>query len=96
MYSILIVEDEIRIAETVKEYLERDGHSVRHVTTVADAISGVNAETALVMLALKLPDGHGEDVCKRVVDLYTTHVIMLTSQRSETSMIKGFGNRAEE
>ena len=96
MYKILIVEDEVKIAETVKEYLERDGHDVRHVTTVADALSVVNAETDLVILDLMLPDGQGEDVCKRVVDLYNTPVIMLTSKRSEQSRINGFAHGADD
>ena len=96
MYSILIVEDEIRIAETVKEYLERDGHSVRHVTTVSDALNTVNAQTDLIILDLMLPDGRGEDVCERVVGLYNTPVIMLTSKRSEQSRINGFAHGADD
>lgn len=96
MYKILIVEDEVKIAETVKEYLERDGHDVRHVTTVADALNAVNAETDLIILDLMLPDGQGEDVCERVVGLYSTPVIMLTSKRSEQSRINGFAHGADD
>jgi len=96
MYQILIVEDEIKIAETVKEYLERDGHNVRHVTTVADALRIVNAETDLVILDLMLPDGQGEDVCERIVSIYNTPVIMLTSKRSEPSRINGFARGADD
>ena len=96
MYEILIVEDEVKIAETVKEYLERDGHAVRHVTTVADALSAVSAQTDLLILDLMLPDGQGEDVCERVVSLYNTPVIMLTSKRSEQSRINGFAYGADD
>jgi two-component system OmpR family response regulator len=96
MYRILIVEDEVKIAETVKEYLERDGHHVRHVTTVADALSCVTAETDLIILDLLLPDGHGEDICERVVKLYDTPVIMLTSKSSEQSRIGGFARGADD
>ncbi len=96
MYKILIVEDEAKIAETVKEYLERDGHAVRHVTTVADALRFVDAETDLLILDLMLPDGQGEDVCGRVVGLYNTPVIMLTSKRSEQSRINGFAHGADD
>lgn len=96
MYKILVVEDEVKIAETVREYLERDGHEVRHVTTVADALSVADAETDLIILDLMLPDGQGEDVCKRVIDLYNTPVIMLTSKRSEQSRINGFAYGADD
>ena len=96
MYQILIVEDEVKIAETVKEYLERDGHYVRHVTTATDALNCVTAETDLIILDLMLPDGQGEDVCERVVNLYNTPVIMLTSKRSEQSRINGFAHGADD
>jgi DNA-binding response OmpR family regulator len=96
MYQILIVEDEVKIAETVKEYLERDGHQVRHVTTVADALDRINADIDLIILDLMLPDGQGEDICKRVVSLYNTPVIMLTSKRSEQSRINGFAYGADD
>jgi len=96
MYQILIVEDEIKIAETVKEYLERDGYRVRHATTIAAALKLVNAETDLMILDLMLPDGDGESVCERVVNLYNTPVIMLTSKRSEQSKINGFAHGADD
>ena len=96
MHQILVVEDEMKIAETVKEYLERDGHYVRHVTTVAGALSCVSAETDLIILDLMLPDGQGEDVCERVVSLYNTPVIMLTAKRSEQSKIRGFTHGADD
>ena len=96
MYEILIVEDEVKIAETVREYLERDGHAVRHVTTVAEALRAVNAQTDLIILDLMLPDGQGEDVCERVVGLYNTPVIMLTAKRSEQARINGFAHGADD
>ncbi len=96
MYTILIVEDEIKIAETVMQYLRLDGHTVRHVATAADALRCITAETDLVVLDLMLPDGQGEDVCKRVNELYNTPVIMLTSKRSEQSRINGFACGADD
>jgi two-component system OmpR family response regulator len=96
MYNILIVEDEIKIAETVREYLQRSGYKVQHVTTIADALRLVSAETDLLVLDLMLPDGQGEDLCERVVSLYNTPVIMLTSKRSEQSRIHGFSCGADD
>ena len=96
MYQILIVEDEVKIAETVKEYLERDGHHVQHVTTVADALRLINAETDLIVLDLMLPDGKGERLCEWVTSLFDTPVIMLTSKRSEDSRITGFACGADD
>ena len=95
MYKILIVEDEVKIAETVKEYLERDGHDVRHVTTVADALNAVNAETDLIILDLMLPNGQVEDVCERVFGLYSIPVILLPSKRRDQSHTHGSPHTAD-
>lgn len=96
MYNILIVEDEVKIAETVMEYLKRDGHKVQHVTTFAAALESICAETDLIVLDLMLPDGQGEDLCERAVALYNTPIIMLTSKRSEQSRIHGFACGADD
>ncbi len=96
MYNILIVEDEIKIAETVAEYLKREGYSVRHAATVADADEMVNAGTDLIILDLMLPDGDGEDFCEFVTANFNTPVIMLTSKKSEESRINGFSCGADD
>lgn len=96
MFNILVVEDEMKIAETVMEYLRREGYAVQHAATVAGAMSLVSASTDLVVLDLMLPDGNGEDFCAHVVGLYNVPVIMLTSKRSEQSRINGFASGADD
>ena len=96
MYTILIVEDEVKIAETVMEYLKLDGHAVQHVTTIAAALESLSAETDLIILDLMLPDGQGESLCERAVALYNVPIIMLTSKRSEQSRIHGFACGADD
>lgn len=96
MYNILIVEDEVKIAETVMEYLSREGYAVTHAATIAEAMKLVSAYTDLIVLDLMLPDGQGEELCAHVVDLYNTPVIMLTSKRSEQSRINGFASGADD
>ena len=96
MYNILIVEDEVKIAETVMEYLKRDGHKLQHVTTAAAAMAAIDARTDLIIFDLMLPDGQGEHICEWVVSRYDTPVIMLTSKRSEQSRINGFALGADD
>ena len=96
MYNILIVEDEVKIAETVMEYLKRDGHKLQHVTTAAAAMAAIDARTDLIILDLMLPDGQGEHICEWVVSRYDTPVIMLTSKRSEESRITRFAVCADD
>ncbi len=96
MHKVLIVEDEIKIAETVMEYLRREGFEVSHAADIAQAMSLVGVDIDLIVLDLMLPDGRGEDLCEHVVRLYNTPVIMLTSKRSEQSRINGFASGADD
>ncbi|GAB1536736.1 response regulator transcription factor [Geovibrio sp. ADMFC3] len=96
MYHILIVEDEVKIAETVMEYLKRDGYTVTHVTTVTEAMESVSDRVDLIILDLMLPDGNGEDFCEYVVANFSAPVIMLTSKKTEQSRINGFSCGADD
>lgn len=96
MYNILVVEDELKIAQTVMDYLRREGYAVLHAATIAEALKLVSSDIDLIVLDLMLPDGQGEDLCAHVVGLYSTPVIMLTSKRSEQSRINGFASGADD
>lgn len=96
MYNILVVEDELKIAQTVMDYLRREGYAVLHAATIAEALKLVSSDIDLIVLDLMLPDGQGEDLCAHVVGLYNTPVIMLTSKRSEQSRINGFASGADD
>lgn len=90
------MEDEIKIAETVIEYLKRDGYSVTHSLNLADAMKAVPGGIDLIILDLMLPDGNGEDFCEYVTANYTIPIIMLTSKKSEQSRINGFSCGADD
>ena len=96
MYNILVVEDELKIAQTVMDYLRREGYAVLHAATIAEALKLVSSDIDLIVLDLMLPDGQGEDLCAHVVGLYNAPVIMLTSKRSEQSRINGFASGADD
>ena len=90
------MEDELKIAQTVMDYLRREGYAVLHAATIAEALKLVSSDIDLIVLDLMLPDGQGEDLCAHVVGLYNTPVIMLTSKRSEQSRINGFASGADD
>jgi DNA-binding response OmpR family regulator len=54
--KILIVEDEKKISDIVKSYLERDGFDVTVAATGAAALREIKNRFDLVILDLKLPD----------------------------------------
>jgi DNA-binding response OmpR family regulator len=64
---ILVAEDEIRIAEVMQSYLERDGHVVALAATGEDALTDMSHHTFdLLVLDLGLPGVSGEEVCRQV------------------------------
>ena len=59
---ILVVEDESKIADIVKAYLEKDNFSVAVAGTGQEAISVLKEGFDLIILDLILPDMDGEDI----------------------------------
>ena len=87
--KILIVEDEKKISDIVKLYLERDGFDVTVASTGSDAIREIRNRFDLVILDLKLPDIDGETICKSIREISDMPVIMLTAKSAEDDRVKG-------
>ena len=87
--KILIVEDEKKISDIVKSYLERDGFDVTVAATGAAALSEIKNRFDLVILDLKLPDIDGETICKSIREISDMPVIMLTAKSAEDDRVKG-------
>jgi DNA-binding response OmpR family regulator len=87
--KILIVEDEIKISDIVKSYLERDGFDVTVAATGAAALREIKQRFDLVILDLKLPDIEGETICKSIREISDMPVIMLTAKSAEDDRVTG-------
>ena len=97
IYPILLVEDDRKIANIVKVYLENAGFRVVHVERGRDAINFALKEMPLlVILDLKLPDLSGEEVCQEIKEIGDFPIIMLTSRASEEERIAGFALGADD
>ena len=97
LYPILIVEDDPKIANVVRVYLENAGYRV--VTTEKGKEALALAEKApplLVILDLALDDLAGEIVCQELKEMGDTPVIMLTSKASEEERLAGFALGADD
>ena len=67
--SVLIVEDDLDLAEIYKSHLAGEALQVSHVTSAREALAYVEAHLPdLVLLDLQLPDGDGMDVLRHVYD----------------------------
>lgn len=97
MQSILLVEDDRKIARVVKAYLEGAGFRVIHFDKGRDAVDAAMKEVpAVVILDLMLPDISGEEVCQDLKDIGDFPIIMLTSKSSEEERVAGFALGADD
>jgi DNA-binding response OmpR family regulator len=94
--AILIVEDEKKIADIVRGYLEKEGYRVRHAADGAEALKLLKEEFDLVILDLMLPDMQGEELCGIIRENSDVPVIMLTARSAEEDRIKGLGIGADD
>lgn len=97
MSKILIVEDEIAIAELEKDYLELSGFEVE-VETAGDLglQKAISEEYDLVILDLMLPNVDGFEICKRIREVKNIPVIMVSAKRDDIDKIRGLGLGADD
>src|SRR4051794_6042521 len=98
--SILIVEDEIEIAELIRFHLEREGFETRIVRSGRLALSAVEAEPPdLILLDLMLPDLDGLEVCRRLKWQLQTRqipVLIVSAKGDETDIVAGIELGADD
>ncbi len=94
--SILIVEDEKKISEIVRAYLEKEGYRVRLAETGEQAMNLLKEAVDLVILDLMLPDIQGEELCSMIREGSEVPVIILTAKSGEEDRIRGLGIGADD
>ncbi len=94
--KILIVEDENKIAEIVRAYLEKEKFGVTVADTGEKALTVLKEGFSLIILDLMLPDMSGEDICQAVRKDSDIPIIMLTAKSEEEDRIKGLGIGADD
>ena len=95
--TILVVEDEVRIRELLRSYLEREGFEVLSTGSGAEAIGIANSTSPdLVVLDLRLPDIPGESVAAEVRRFSSVPVLMLTAKSGEEDRIRGLELGADD
>jgi DNA-binding response OmpR family regulator len=95
--TVLVVEDERKLRELVRSYLERAGFSVLSTDSGAEAITvAQTAAPDLIVLDLGLPDVPGETVAREVRSASSTPILMLTARTSEEDRIAGLELGADD
>jgi DNA-binding response OmpR family regulator len=97
MATVLVVEDERKLRELVRSYLERAGFTVLSTGSGAEAITmATEAAPDLVVLDLGLPDVPGETVARELRTSAATPILMLTAKTSEEDRIRGLELGADD
>jgi DNA-binding response OmpR family regulator len=94
---ILIVEDDLGLAELVGEYLTQHGFAVESEARGDTAVDRIVAgRPDLVVLDLMLPGLDGLTVCRRVRPAYRGPILMLTARGEETDEVVGLELGADD
>ncbi|MBR5577824.1 MAG: response regulator transcription factor, partial [Lachnospiraceae bacterium] len=97
MSKILIIEDEVAIADLEKDYLELSGFKVEMEHTGDGGLKrALNEDFNLVVLDLMLPGIDGFEVCKKIRENKDIPVIMVSAKKDDIDKIHGLGLGADD
>jgi DNA-binding response OmpR family regulator len=95
--TVMLVEDERKLRDLVRSYLERAGFTVLSTGSGAEAIMmASSAAPDLIVLDLGLPDVPGETVASELRALAPTPIVMLTAKSAEEDRIRGLELGADD
>lgn len=95
--KILIVDDEVEIADLVELYLKSEGYTVRKFYSGREALDCVNSEELdLAILDVMLPDMDGFALCQRIRENHLFPILMLTARGEDTDKITGLTLGADD
>jgi two-component system, OmpR family, response regulator RstA len=95
--SILIVEDEIKLAELVRDYLAGEGFAASIETDGLHAVRRiVNEQPDVVLLDLMLPGLDGLGICRQVRAAYHGPIVIVTASQADYDQITGLELGADD
>lgn len=95
--NIILVEDDLRLAELVSNYLRENGFHVsveNHGDRVVGRVQRDNPD--LIILDLMLPGRDGFEICKELRPTYTGPILMLTARNSDFDQVLGLELGADD
>ena len=95
--EILIIEDEVAIAEIVVDYLKRDGFETEHRVDGSEVLSLVTTDRfALLLLDVMLPGTDGFELCRAIRQVSAIPIIMMTARVEEIDRLIGLELGADD
>ena len=97
MSRILIVEDEVAIADLEKDYLELSGFEVEIENDGTKGLErALHEEFDLFILDLMLPGVDGFEICKKNRETKNTPILMVSAKKDDIDKIRGLGLGADD
>ena len=97
MSKILIIEDEVSIAELEKDYLELSGFEVDMEHSGDTGLDkALKNEFDLIILDLMLPGMDGFEICRRIREKKNIPVLMVSAKKEDIDKIRGLGMGADD
>ena len=95
--KILIVEDDDRIAQLEKDYLEIHGFETTIICDGSQVVTEVTRKRYdLILLDLMLPNCSGYDICRQIRDKIDIPILMVTAKSEGSDIIRGLGLGADD
>ena len=95
--QILIIEDEVGIAEIVVDYLKRDGFEAEHRVDGSEVQSLIaTTRFALILLDVMLPGADGFELCRAIRKVSAIPIIMMTARVEEIDRLIGLELGADD
>lgn len=97
MIKILMIEDDLELAEILSEYLNQFDMSVKTVDDPYIGLSTLNNESFdLIILDLTLPGIDGLEICKDIRKRYSIPIIISSARHDITDKVKALENGADD
>lgn len=95
--TILVVEDEIKLSNSICRYLGAEGYRYYQATTGLDAVEKWDQVAPdLIVLDVMLPDLNGMAVCQQIRAKSDVPIILLTARVDEADRLEGFAKGADD
>ncbi len=95
--TVLIVEDEKKLANILIEYLQKDGFQTKHIAIGSEVIPWVKGHNPdLILLDLMLPEINGKEICQEIRTFSSLPIIMVTAMVEEIDRLIGLELGADD
>ena len=100
MANILIIDDDVNLAQSVKSHLEQHGHACDTEATASDVMDKIRTrQFDLLILDVMLPGVSGFEVCRRIrrdETFYTLPILIMSAMKSEEEVFHGLAQGADD